>query len=327
MKIDKKNVGCHALFRILMDMCCITDDNVIHTADGFYAVRKSLSSILAEKGILTLMGNDGQEILCQLYLDDWYFYSVPGTDAPCCSLFKMREQEHELEEGLKADGDTPGVTISFIAFQTHFLEACLLNPTEENRINLWQEVNRVVANPGQSHDPDLKAYFIRPEAQGAYLIAELYVDFIRSLAVNGIIPVPVAYRELWRKRKKNAKAARIPDFIDVNNKAAGQTICDHEKICLNGSAPLSLQEKLAILATHTGNCSFHSFAAEVRFHTQFLVWYAKVSIPFLGSSPYASAIRADMTISDKEFEGSAPYYNLESALMKEQMQNHVAFEL
>ena len=139
-----------------------------------------------------------------------------------------------------------------------------------------------------------------------------------------MIPVPKAYREIWKDRHNSAKAARIPDFIDANNAAAGRIVCDHEKIILQEICQLSQEEKLAILATHTGNCSFHSFAAEVRFHTQFLTWYAKVKIPFIGSSPYASAIRADMTISDKEFEGPAPYYDMNSTLMKEQLQANIS---
>ena len=60
-------------------------------------------------------------------------------------LLKMREQEHDLERGIQADGDTPGVTISFIAFDTGVFISCLENPSAENRKKMGMEINRVVA--------------------------------------------------------------------------------------------------------------------------------------------------------------------------------------
>ena len=87
-----------------------------------------------------------------------------------------------------------------------------------------------------------------------------------------------------------------PRFLEENNKAAGHTVCDHEKIYIQNPDSLSVYEKRAILATHAANVSVHSFAAEVRFHARFLTWYARLPIPFLRKSAYDSAIRADMTI-------------------------------
>ena len=45
-------------------------------------------------------------LFCSLTNDNDYIYS----------LLKFREQEHDAEDGSPADGDTPGVTISFISF-------------------------------------------------------------------------------------------------------------------------------------------------------------------------------------------------------------------
>jgi hypothetical protein len=84
---------------------------------------------------------------------------------------------------------------------------------------------------------------------------------------------------------------------------------------------LTEAEKLAILATHTGNVSLHSFGAEVRYHAMFLTSAAKIRLPLLGS-PYASAIRADMSIGDKEFQGPTPYYHLSGRLVRTQMRYH-----
>ena len=79
-------------------------------------------------------------------------------------------------------------------------------------------------------------------------------------------------------------------------------------------------ERLAILATHTGNTSFFSFAAEVQFHAKFLTWWAKIPVP--GGSPYASAIRADMSIGDAEFAGPTPYYRPDSRIVRKQYHCH-----
>lgn len=101
-------------------------------------------------------------------------------------------------------------------------------------------------------------------------------------------------------------------------------MCDHEKIYIQNVNQLSWHEKLAILATHTGNVSIHSFAAEIRYHAMFLNKLMKIRLPMAGS-PYASAVRADMSIGDKEFQGPTPYYDLSGALVLKQIEFHKQF--
>ena len=48
---------------------------------------------------------------------------------------KIREQEHDTEDGSPADGDTPGVTISFISFNSERLPDCLADPTDKTEKN------------------------------------------------------------------------------------------------------------------------------------------------------------------------------------------------
>ncbi len=307
-----------AFFRWLIASGAICCEDVLHTEDGFFALNKSLHSILLSKGIETFPDRDGLILECKNFFDDWFLYVVSDEEKEVYSLFKMREQEHDREQGRNADGDTPGVTISFITFDIEILKVCMEASSYQNRKKLGIEINRVVAYPKQHHDPVLKAYFIRPEAEGSYLIADLYTDYLASSAVSGVLNVPDAYHEIYGNRRKNS---RIPDFIDQNNRKAEAVICDHEKIYLKNPDCLSNYEKLAILATHCGNVSLHSFAAEVRYHAMFLSRFAKVKIPIVGS-PYASAVRADMSIGDKEFQGLAPYYNLRSKLVLEQERCH-----
>ena len=98
-------------------------------------------------------------------------------------------------------------------------------------------------------------------------------------------------------------------------------VCDHEKIYIQDVKQLTQHEKLAILATHTGNVSYHSFAAEIRYHPMFLTKLMKIRLPLAGS-PYASAVRADMSIGDKEFQGPTPYYDLSGKIVCEQVKYH-----
>ena len=105
----------------------------------------------------------------------------------------------------------------------------------------------------------------------------------------------------------------------------GVCICclrQRKKICIQNREELTEYESAAILATHAGNTSVYSFAAEVEYHAKFLTPLAKIKIPFFGRSIYDSAIRADMTVDDKEFEGPAPFYQEDSKIVRQQYTLH-----
>ena len=310
-----------SVFRYLLNAQLIREENVLFTKDGFYMIYKSISSILISKGIETFPDREDRILECRNFFDDWFLFAIPDHEDYVYGLLKMREQEHDLEQGMKADGDTPGVTISFISIFTDILKSCLENPSAENRKKMGMEINRVVAYPKQSHHPALKAYFIRPQAEAPYLIAGTYVKHIASFSTAGTLNVPKAYKEIYLKRFASAKYARVPDFLEENNREANRAVCDHEKIYIQDVKQLSRYEKLAILATHTGNVSYHSFAAEIRYHAMFLNKLMKIRLPMAGS-PYASAVRADMSIGDKEFQGPTPYYNLYGKHVREQVKYH-----
>lgn len=286
----------------------------VHTNDGFWMSRKSVADILLEKDIRTFPNDQGQPRECGLFFDDWHLYAIEDGGW-IYSLVKLREQEHDKEEGRIGDGDTPGVTVSFISFRPEILIQCLAEPTMENRRAMNREINRVVSVKGQSHHPALKAYFEKTESLGSYLIAEEYVRKIASLAESGRIPTPDVYQ-------KAKKGSRLPAFIERNNAAAGYTVCDHKSISIQDAENLNPFEKLAILATYTADVSFPSFAAEVQYHACFLTAPARIPVPFLGHSIYDSAIRADMTIDDCELEGPAPFHNLGSRWVRRQAQCH-----
>ena len=313
------------MFRILLSDMCISQFDIRKTPDNFFLLYKSLSDILAEKNIFDFLDSKGERLPCDRFFDDWFLYAVPSESDYTYSLLKFREQEHDAEDGSPADGDTPGVTISFISFDGQVLLRCLEDPADENRKRLNGEINRVVAYKGQRHHKSLKKYFIDPKAEGAYLVADVYTKHIASFAENGCLATPEAYKALMQKHisyKNSAKFARLPSFIEELNQKAGYIVCDNEKIYIQDPAALTEYEAAAILATHTGNTSLYSFAAEVEYHARFLTPLAKIKIPFFGRSIYDSAIRADMTVDDKEFEGPAPFYQEDSKIVKRQKALH-----
>ena len=315
-------------FSFLLSQGSINENDVCRSADGFLLVNKSLASILASRNICDFPDSSGERLECSKFFDDWFLYAVAGDEDYTYGLLKLREQEHDAEDGSPADGDTPGVTISFVSFDCEALITCLNDATDESRRNLNTEINRVVFHKGQRHHKLLKKYFKNPRSKGAYLVAEIYVGTIAAYANGGALKVPEVYKETVQQSvsyKVSEKAARIPRFIEALNLAAGRVVCDNENIYLENPLAPTEHEALAILATHTGNTSFYSFAAEVEYHARFLTPLAKLRIPFFGSSVYDSAIRADMTISDNEFEGPAPFYKNDSKIVKRQVSLHKGY--
>lgn len=321
--VDKKTIP--KIFRQLLSEGCIKESNILQTPDGFRLIYKSLSDILSEKGIVEFPDSEGNWLKCSKFYDDWFLYAVPHETDYTYGLLKLREQEHDTQDGSPADGDTPGVTISFISFACESLLACIANPSEENRRKLDEEINRVVARRGQRHHKALKRYFIDARSEGAYLVADIYIKYMASFSQNGYLDVPEHYKEIVQQSisyKKSEKLARLPRFVDTLNREAGYIICDHGKIFISNREEPTAYEAAAILATHTGNTSVFSFAAEVEYHARFLTPLAKIKIPFFGRSIYDSAIRADMTVGDTEFEGPAPFYQADSKIVRRQYALH-----
>lgn len=314
-----------SIFRQLQEALCLKENNIVNTQDGFFLAYRSLSDMLAEKDILDFLDSEGRRLPCNRFFDDWFLYAVPDGSDYVYSLLKLREQEHELDTGIPADSDTPGVTVCFISFDCRILLDCLRDPSDANRQKLNAEINRVVARRGQRHHETLKNYFTNPEADGAYLTASVYIKHIASFAENGCLNVPDQYLVLVQKYTSgtgSSKDARIPRFIESLNERAGAVICDNERIFIKDPQNPDSFESAAILATHTGNTDPYSFAAEVEYHARFLLPIARIRIPFIGKSVYDSAIRADMTIGDTEFEGPAPFHRPDSPIVSRQYNLH-----
>ena len=327
INIDTVDNTIPECFLQLLESGIIDENNIEKTDDGFFCLNKCISDILKQKDIHTFPTEDGIELKCENYYDDWYIYALGKEDGFVYSLFKLREQEYDMFAGERADYDSPGVTVSFISYNVNTLLNCLDEPTDKNKKAMSDEINRVVARRRQKHHSVIKRYFCKTESKAAYLIAELYIKHILSFAHKGFILVPQKYEEIYSASltlSKDSKENRLPDFINHNNDAAGRIVCDHDKIYINDPKNPDYYEKLAILATHTADTSFNCFACEVQYHALFLNSFTKVKIPFLGSV-YESAIRADLSIDDSEFEGNAPYHCTDSKLVKKQIECHGIF--
>ena len=327
--MDNKHVP--KVFWNLQTEGIVNKTDILKTQDGFWLIYKSLSDMLLEKGISDFPAFGGKRFECSRFYDDWFIYAVPDEHEHehehehIYSLLKLREQEHDAKEGSPADGDTPGVTISFISFSCEVLLDCFENPSDENRTRLDDEINRVVACRGQQHHRALKRYFISPKSEGAYLVADAYIKRMAALATDGYLTVPEHYKEIAEHNvfcNTFSKWTRLTDFIEQLNQKAGCVVCDNEKIYIKNKEKPDEFESLAILATHTGNTSICSFAAEVEYHARFLTPLAKIKIPLLRKSIYDSAIRADMSIGDTENQGFAPFYREKSRIVKRQYGLH-----
>ena len=84
----------------------------------------------------------------------------------------------------------------------------------------------------------------------------------------------------------------------------------------------SLKENAQLAYPYADVQTFLTEAAEVEYHARFITPWAKIRIPLLGRSLYASAVRADMSVGDTEFQGPAPFYRETSKIVKRQAALH-----
>ena len=330
-------VGLPEVMYQLINRNLLNGAEVVCSSDSLYITTKSLGDILWDVGIDRLYNSEGDNkgTPVQGFYDDWYLLAVPRQNDYVYGLYKMREQEHD-----DYGSNDPGVTIPFVAFDTNNLFQCLNDPTKSNRIALLQNCDRVTGPGRIAHDTAIAAYFADPASDGAYLIAEEYVKFIARTGVDGKISVPEQYAQILDKIDQitellptihDAEAylqlhemlvalRRVPNAVDDNNAKAGYIVYNEytRKITVRNPDNLTMYEKYVILATHTGNVTFNSFAAEVQFHADALD-------DFLANFPqyYEAALRADMAIGEEYESGFFDgYYDLDGDLVKKQIQYH-----
>ena len=196
------------LFQTFHDASYVETNDVTYTHDGCYIIKKSLADILNQAGIHALYEKEPytseHSISVMNYFDDWYIYAIIDENAHVYSLYKMREQEYERDpdgDGQAQyagmyDADDPGVTISFISFNTAILTACIDNPSNANKYNLYQELDKVIVSKKAEHDDTIVQYYDDIGSCGAYIIGEAYIQFIASLSENHQINAPEKLKKL-----------------------------------------------------------------------------------------------------------------------------------
>ena len=250
-----------------------------------------------------------------LCYDDWYLYAVNNGTQIRYGLYKMREQEFDDE-----DGNNPGVTISFIAFDTSRLFTCLNDDSQSNQYELYKAFLRTVGPQRETHDDVLTQYFANTASTGPYLIGESYVSYIATTCAdeNGVIALPTLFSSNFND------STRVRNALTTINSSAGYTITDltAKTITVADTYNMTLQEKQAILCAFCTNATFNSFAAEVEFHADGIYdWRA--DIPIVGDTWYLRACRADMAIGEVgEEDPFTDYYDLDSDIVVAQRAIH-----
>jgi hypothetical protein len=179
---------------------------------------------------------------------------------------------------------------------------------------MQSHITHVISTPNVDYDDVIITYFDTVESTGSYLIAETYVDMIAQTAINGYIPLPKSF-------KTSVARDRVVGVLNQINQSAindeGNAIYEGEanRIRINNPSNLSHLEKCAILATHTANVCFNSFAAEVEYHAEMAIEAYNIlsaGIDIFVQNVYNQALRAGMGIAEaddsKESE-QMPYYS------------------
>lgn len=344
----------------LVEQGLVDIEDIKHTDDGFFMLTKSLSEIFKSADIYYLYENsEGTKVRSvDAYYDDWYIYGIETENGCEYSLLKMREQENDMYDingDKQADNDNPGVTISFVGLNYSKLLSLFNLNTISKSYDLTLHLDeltgpsdRDINNETVDYNTTIVNYFSSVKSKGAYLVAEEYIQFIvRTSSVNGVIFASNPYLSLlnniavmeedyydpYDANDKSVlwanlqKAYRVPDAILEYNQKAGYNIYNAESntIHISNVNVLTDHEKHIILALHTANTTFNSFAAEVVYHAQAVTsWNGLHTEDFLdGFCYYKSAIRADMGLGEENESGLADeYYNLDSDIVKAQAQEH-----
>lgn len=318
----------------------ILNMNTIETTnDDFIIIKTPISEMLNNAGVDTLYDSDGYSYVVDGYYDDWYIFSV-NNSTPTYGLYKMREQEYDTD-----DNNDPGITISFISLDISKFND-VLNDEKESTEDLCNEIDKVVRVPDATYSDVIQEYFADVESEGAYLIAEAYVNKIAKLSNDNKIAFPDNLTNLYNEiddideliesltgslfgpdpytlaqlYKEKQQKSRVPNALKTINDDSENVIVDisNRQIIVSNVTKLSLYEKKAILSAFTADVSFNMFAAEVQAHAIFVVDWKSCFDKW-----YSSAIRADMAIGEEYESGMYDdYYDPESDWVQNQIAKH-----
>lgn len=273
----------------------ITINDLIATDDGFAMCLKDISVLSTSLGYTNINGYD-----LSLYTS-WYLYGISDVNLrnTVYSILKMRIPSEE--------GDNRGVSIPFVSFD--------INEFYPDNSNFGKIIYSMTnAGIRSKADKILMNYFSNIDSKGSYLIAESMLNkIIQSNNEN----------TFNYKQTGASKVDRIMEYLRSN-----------ESITLNESAGTftvnswDQNAERAILAIHTGNTSFNSFAGEVRYHADAAIDsnYGKylggtALNRYIDSLIFGAGIKADMAPGEEESKDplfSKLYLNDDSVYVNQQ---------
>ena len=272
----------------------------------FFALTASVGDLLERAGYAHLIS----EVL-PLNNPDWYLFAVDET----YGLYSMR-----------TSGSVIGASVSFVALDTEPLLALLQGHTDR-ATDLTNALAAVAkSSGGGKHSAILSGYFADPASSGAYVIAEAYVEVLIARAEDGMVPAPSHYADCPADDPELARITAALRYLDTlyeglilweGDRPAGIRIGDPEKP--------SDHEKQAVLALHTMNVTFCSFAAEIAAHAagcdnaliNLIYGYDRCKISDMVVQKYSSTA-GTVARWDNDFG----FYNLNSTGVKKQEKAH-----
>ena len=276
-------IDCPDDFKTLFGDSKLYNDEFVSTDDGFYMMTVPISTLCSRYNISISNTITGDSVA---NTSDIFLYRIVNGVSSANGVVILKTENTSSSK----------VSISFIAFDYSKLTDCITLNTPTNVQALENELGRVLTS-SNSASTTLSDYFSEVSSDASYLIAETYIEKIveRTFVNNSLTlsaEVTTALANTTNNKKYNMKAA-----LDVYDTGSVYTVISNNgtdlgKITVANVDSLSYNAKNIILMSHTGNTSFHAFAAEVKYHAD------RVNYPFVGDN----ARIADMSIKNYKEE-------------------------
>lgn len=302
-----------APIRYLLDRHLIAEEDVRMVQEDvgtLMILTVSLGTILERGGITELPRGEDTPNPVSRYAD-WYLYTLDDT----CSLFYMR-----------TGTQSSGAGVSFIELDFRVIQDCLDSGVAVEAVN-EALLSATKASESGRHNPVLTAYFENPLSDGAYLIADAFVDAVASESADSVLPAPAHYATCSAQDAEFVRVTEALRYLDELH--PGLILWENDRpnrVSLGSREALTPYEKQAILTLYTMDVTFCSFAAEVAVHAKmcaqnFLGSYDRCKIADMAVGTYSNTAGALA-----RWENEFGFYNLNSTAVKSQEEHHPTYK-
>lgn len=193
---------------------------------------------------------------------DWYLYSVETDEDTVFSLIKLRDTT--------GYNTTPSVSVPFIELDIDQMQTY---SNSDNLALLDAEFDNIIYAENAKTNHVLSSYFERPESDALYVIPQIYVRLViqnecidqNTHIINMTREVSSKYALATLEKYQVGNSAGNPEIYDDN----GTNDKSDDYIVIADLYNPTLAEQECILAMHSGNPSFDSFAAEIVYHAKY----------------------------------------------------------